>query len=149
VWLTGSWTIPLDQLGRTVRDTLNLVHELRERGVDVRTLAGPLAIDSSETDIRDCGRMVFWDSLIGALLRMTDRKRYSQKYKDDAVELVISSGRPIAQVAPDIGVNEGTRGTWVRKYREDHPDRFLSEEKAAVPWDEHQKALAENAKLKQ
>ena len=24
---------------------------------------------------------------------MTDRKRYSQKYKDDAVELVISSGR--------------------------------------------------------
>ncbi|MET3921416.1 transposase-like protein, partial [Arthrobacter sp. UYEF20] len=37
---------------------------------------------------------------------MTDRKMYSQKYKDDAVELVISSGRPIAQVAPDIGVNE-------------------------------------------
>jgi transposase len=80
---------------------------------------------------------------------MTDRKRYSQKYKDDAVELVISSGRPIAQVAPDIGVNEGTLGTWVRKYREDHPDRFLTEEKTSVPWDEHQKALAENAKLKQ
>jgi transposase len=37
----------------------------------------------------------------------------------------------------------------VRKYREDHPDRFLTEEKAAVPWEEHQKALAENAKLKQ
>lgn len=80
---------------------------------------------------------------------MTDRKRYSQKYKDDSVELVISSGRPIAQVAPDIGVNEGTLGTWVRKYREDHPDRFLTEEKASVPWEEHQKALAENAKLKQ
>jgi transposase-like protein len=58
---------------------------------------------------------------------MTDRKRYSQKYKDDAVELMISSGRPIAQVAPDIGVNEGTLGTWVCKYREDHPDRFLTE----------------------
>jgi transposase-like protein len=35
---------------------------------------------------------------------MTDRKRYSQKYKDDAVELVISSGRPIAQVARRISV---------------------------------------------
>lgn len=46
---------------------------------------------------------------------MTDRKRYSQKYKDDAVELVLSSGRPITQIAPDIGVNEGTLGTWVRK----------------------------------
>jgi transposase len=73
----------------------------------------------------------------------------SQKYKDDAVELVISSGRPIAQIASDIGVNEGTLGTWVRKYREEHPDRFVTEEKAPVSWKEHQKALAENAKLKQ
>ena len=80
---------------------------------------------------------------------MTDRKRYTQKHKDDAVELVISSGRPIAQIALDIGVNEGTLGTWVRKYREQHPDRFVTDQKAPVPWDEHQKALAENARLKQ
>lgn len=40
----------LDRLGRTVRDTLNLVHELRERGVGLRTLADPLAIDTSEPD---------------------------------------------------------------------------------------------------
>jgi transposase len=74
---------------------------------------------------------------------MTDRKRDSQKYKDGAVELGISSGRAIARVAPDIGANEGTLGTWVRKYRQDHPDRFLTEEKAAVPWEEHRKALAD------
>ncbi|MEO5314441.1 recombinase family protein [Pseudarthrobacter sp. CC12] len=37
----------LDRLGRTVRDTLNLVHELKERGVGVRTLADPLPIDTS------------------------------------------------------------------------------------------------------
>lgn len=36
----------LDQLGRTVRDTLNMVHELKERGVGIRTLADPLAIDT-------------------------------------------------------------------------------------------------------
>jgi DNA invertase Pin-like site-specific DNA recombinase len=40
----------LDRLDRTVRDTLNLVHELRERGVGLRTLADPLAIDTSEPD---------------------------------------------------------------------------------------------------
>jgi DNA invertase Pin-like site-specific DNA recombinase len=40
----------LDRLGRTVRDTLNLVHDLKERGVGVRTLADPLAIDTAETD---------------------------------------------------------------------------------------------------
>lgn len=40
----------LDRLGRTVRDTLNLVHELKERGVGIRTLADPLSIDTSNPD---------------------------------------------------------------------------------------------------
>jgi DNA invertase Pin-like site-specific DNA recombinase len=40
----------LDRLGRTVRDTLNLMHELNERGVGVRTLADPLRIDTSTPD---------------------------------------------------------------------------------------------------
>lgn len=40
----------LDRLGRTVRDTLNMVHELKERGVGVRTLADPLPIDTSNPD---------------------------------------------------------------------------------------------------
>ncbi|WP_072816294.1 recombinase family protein [Rhodococcus zopfii] len=38
----------LDRLGRTVRDTLNLIHDLRERGVGVRNLADPIRIDSSD-----------------------------------------------------------------------------------------------------
>lgn len=80
---------------------------------------------------------------------MTDRKKYSQKYKDDAAELVLSSGRPIAQVCVDIGVNEGTLGNWVRKYRQEHPERFATEEKAPVSWNEHQRALSEIAQLKQ
>ncbi len=87
--------------------------------------------------------------MLGALSRLTDHKKYTQKDKDDAVELVISSGRPIAQVCTDIGVNEGTLAHWVRRYRVDRPERFTSEEKAPVPWEEHQKLLAENAKLKQ
>jgi DNA invertase Pin-like site-specific DNA recombinase len=40
----------LDRLGRTVRDTLNLVRGLKERGVGVRALADPLAIDTAEPD---------------------------------------------------------------------------------------------------
>ncbi|WP_458782321.1 recombinase family protein [Arthrobacter sp. D3-16] len=40
----------LDRLGRTVRDTLNMVHELKERDVGVRTLADPLPIDTSRPD---------------------------------------------------------------------------------------------------
>lgn len=40
----------LDRLGRTVRDTLNMIHDLRERGVGVRTLADPIPVDSSNPD---------------------------------------------------------------------------------------------------
>ena len=42
------------------------------------------------------------------------RKKYTQDYKDDAVELVVSSGRPIAEIARDLGINEGTLGNWVQ-----------------------------------
>ena len=37
----------LDRLGRTVRDTLNLIHDLQEREVGVRTLADPIKVDAS------------------------------------------------------------------------------------------------------
>ncbi len=40
----------LDRLGRTVRDTLNMIHDLREREVGVRTLADPITVDSSDPD---------------------------------------------------------------------------------------------------
>jgi len=40
----------LDRLGRTVRDTLNLIHELTERGVGVRNLADPIRVDSSKPE---------------------------------------------------------------------------------------------------
>lgn len=40
----------LDRLGRTVRDTLNLVHDLRERGIGIRNLADPIRIDTADPD---------------------------------------------------------------------------------------------------
>ena len=41
------------------------------------------------------------------------RKKYTREYKDEAVELVISSGRPIAEIARNLGINEGTLANWV------------------------------------
>ena len=35
---------------------------------------------------------------------MTNRRKFSTEFRAEAVELVISSGRPIAQVAPEIVV---------------------------------------------
>jgi DNA invertase Pin-like site-specific DNA recombinase len=40
----------LDRLGRTVRDTLNLIHELSEREIGVRNLADPIKVDSTRPE---------------------------------------------------------------------------------------------------
>lgn len=40
----------LDRLGRTVRDTLNMIHELSERGIGVRNIADPIRVDSSRPE---------------------------------------------------------------------------------------------------
>lgn len=46
----------LDRLGRNLREVLNLVHELAERGIGVRSLADPLPID---TTAEGMGRVAF------------------------------------------------------------------------------------------
>lgn len=38
----------LDRLGRTVRDTLNLIHDLTDRGVGLRNLADPIKVNSAD-----------------------------------------------------------------------------------------------------
>jgi transposase len=44
----------------------------------------------------------------------TARKKCTQQYREEAVELVTSSGRSVAEVARDLGLNEGTLGNWVK-----------------------------------
>lgn len=38
----------LDRLGRNLREVLNLVHELKERGIGVRSLADPMPINTAD-----------------------------------------------------------------------------------------------------
>jgi transposase len=39
-------------------------------------------------------------------------RKFDEDFKQGAVQLVVETGRPIAQVARDLGVNEGTLGNW-------------------------------------
>ncbi|HCX86207.1 MAG TPA: resolvase [Micrococcales bacterium] len=42
--------VTLDRLGRTVRDTLNVIHDLTARGIGVRTLRDAVPIDTTDGD---------------------------------------------------------------------------------------------------
>lgn len=48
------------------------------------------------------------------------KKSYSPEFREEAVKLVIETSRPIVQVAAELGVQEGTLGSWVARYRREH-----------------------------
>jgi transposase-like protein len=48
------------------------------------------------------------------------KKSFSSEFKDEAVKMVIETSRPIARVAKELGINEGTLGNWVSAYRREH-----------------------------
>jgi transposase-like protein len=48
------------------------------------------------------------------------RKKFSPEFREEAVKAVIETSRPIAQVARELGIVEGTLGNWVNAYRREH-----------------------------
>jgi transposase len=45
------------------------------------------------------------------------RRKFDQDFRDGAVRLVRETGKPIAQVARDLGIHEATLGNWVNAER--------------------------------
>jgi transposase len=64
---------------------------------------------------------------------LATRRAFTQEYRDQAVNLVLHSGRTIRDVAKTIGVHEITLGKWVSKAKEGEPDpdKDLSETERA------------------
>ena len=50
------------------------------------------------------------------------KRQFTDEFKADAVQLVVQSDRPIAQVARELEINESSLGYWVKNYRQAHPD---------------------------
>ncbi|MCC6832769.1 MAG: transposase [Thermoleophilia bacterium] len=44
--------------------------------------------------------------------------KYTAEFRAEALELVRSSGQPMAEVARSLGISDGTLGNWVKADRE-------------------------------
>ena len=73
------------------------------------------------------------------------RRKFDPEFREGAVRIVLETKKPVAQVARELGINEGTLGNWVAR---DRAARDVGEQ----PLDESERAeLArlrrENAEL--
>ena len=62
------------------------------------------------------------------------RRRFDREFREGAVRIVRETGKPIAAIARDLGVNEGTLGNWVnqdKKARGDAAGGGLAEDERA------------------
>ncbi len=73
------------------------------------------------------------------------RKKYDREFREGAVRIVEETGKPIASVARDLGVVEGTLGNWVKLSRE---SRDGSSGLSKGDYAELQRLRAENAELR-
>ena len=64
---------------------------------------------------------------------MGTRRRYTAEFKAEAIRLVASSGKPLAQIARELGVNEQSLHKWKRQATSADgtgviPDHFAQQE---------------------
>jgi transposase len=76
--------------------------------------------------------------------------KYSPEFREQAVELVRATGKPIAQVARDLQINDTTLGNWIKA---DNAERGVPDSSGLLPLTGAERAeLAQlrrdNAKLK-
>src|SRR6266511_4010825 len=73
------------------------------------------------------------------------RRQFTPEFKRDAVELVRTTDRPIAQIARELGIYDSTLGNWVKQ---DRIDRGEAEGLTTQERDRLRQLEADNARLR-
>ena len=73
------------------------------------------------------------------------RRKFSDEFKRDAVEIVNSSDKSIAQVARELGIYDSTLGSWVKQ---DEIDRGVRDGVSTSEREEVTELRRENARLR-
>ena len=73
------------------------------------------------------------------------RRKFSAEFKRDAVEIVNSSDKSIAQVARELGIYDSTLGSWVKQ---DEIDRGVRDGVSTSEREEVTELRRENARLR-
>jgi transposase len=62
------------------------------------------------------------------------RRKFDPDFKEGAVRIVVESGKSIAQVARELGINAGTLANWValQRHRQDQADGVSQDERAEL-----------------
>jgi transposase-like protein len=73
------------------------------------------------------------------------RRKFDQEFREGAVRIVRETGKPIAEIARELGISAGTLGNWVVKDRAEREGaQGLSTDDVA----ELKRLRAENARLR-
>jgi Transposase. len=73
------------------------------------------------------------------------RRKFDQEFREGAVRIVRETGKPIAQVARDLGINVGTLGNW---YAKDRAQREGTDGLSVADIDELKRLRSEVAELR-
>ncbi len=82
----------------------------------------------------------------GECLRMARSRKYPQELRERAVRTVLESGRPIAQVAKDLGIGSESLRAWVRQAQADAGER--TEQLTTLEGEELKRLRGENRELR-
>jgi transposase len=54
------------------------------------------------------------------------RRKFSPRFKAEAIQFVLQSGRPITQIARELEINKGTLHNWVNTWKGNNPEPLMA-----------------------